>query len=463
MRRAMTLVLVACGSARVASPPALQPPAPAELATSPQEPDAIARQASRLASAANAADRADAVRAVMTAVLHAALTSADRAAQVDAIAAANQIWSFRYYSTHREVADPQLIADVGELTAATDPDTAVAAVEALVWGHDPAVVDRVVAQLPGDLIARPTVATAEASLLATVPARTDDIVRAAFAASAGTPSAALIALFPDVSPSQGETGATLARWFAAGTPATRRAVCAAVPAAILRTATGKDLGVAAPLLDRGFRDADPSVRAACAETLTPIGGWLVSEHEPHVPAVAAQIRELAHGVDGAVRAAAIEALAELDCDHPPRAASDPVTAVRVAYARAVEHAPSADTAIDLCTLARDVDPGVRAAALQTLLERKVTCGLRHNAFVARAGADASAAVRLVIIGELDEPALDVLATRDPAPEVRTAALVRLAHRRGRAAMTKLLLDKLAASPPQGRERIGIALAWLRAR
>ncbi|MBA3461885.1 MAG: hypothetical protein H0T46_18130, partial [Deltaproteobacteria bacterium] len=47
-----------------------------------------------------------------------------------------------------------------------------------------------------------------------------------------------------------------------------------------------------------------------------------------------------------------------------------------------------------------------------------------------------------------------------SPAVATEALVALAQRRGRAAMTGPLLTQLAAAPAGSAERVRIALAWL---
>jgi hypothetical protein len=62
----------------------------------------------------------------------------------------------------------------------------------------------------------------------------------------------------------------------------------------------------------------------------------------------------------------------------------------------------------------------------------------------------------------DEAVLERLA-HDASPEVATAAHVRLALRRGRAAITVPSLQRIVAAPAAGAERVRIALSWLLAR
>jgi hypothetical protein len=62
----------------------------------------------------------------------------------------------------------------------------------------------------------------------------------------------------------------------------------------------------------------------------------------------------------------------------------------------------------------------------------------------------------------DEAVLERLA-HDASPEVATAAGVRLALRRGRAAITVPALQRIIAAPAAGAERVRIALSWLLAR
>ena len=90
---------------------------------------------------------------------------------------------------------------------------------------------------------------------------------------------------------------------------------------------------------------------------------------------------------------------------------------------------------ELRTLAGDRDPDVRAAALASL-------GDRASELVSRAAADLSAPVRKVAISVLaNDSVLERMAT-DDSPEVATAALVKLASRRGRAAVTTALVGNL---------------------
>jgi hypothetical protein len=56
-----------------------------------------------------------------------------------------------------------------------------------------------------------------------------------------------------------------------------------------------------------------------------------------------------------------------------------------------------------------------------------------------------------------------LARDDVAGEVRTAALVEIAGRRGRAAISDELLQRFADASPGSAERLRTMLAWLLAR
>jgi hypothetical protein len=118
------------------------------------------------------------------------------------------------------------------------------------------------------------------------------------------------------------------------------------------------------------------------------------------------------------------------------------------------------TEAELRVLVRDTDPDVRAAAITAFVERMPD----RAAEVALAGArDPAAQVqRAAVAGITDDAILEKLAGDDD-PEVATAALVRYAQRRGRAAITTKLLERLAAATPRSLERVRIARAWLLAR
>ena len=77
--------------------------------------------------------------------------------------------------------------------------------------------------------------------------------------------------------------------------------------------------------------------------------------------------------------------------------------------------------------------------------------------------DIAPQVRLAVIDALtDERLLEGLGT-DDSPEVATAAVVRLATRRGRMAMASTLLTQLAVAPRRSAETVRIALGFLLAR
>ncbi|MBA2542724.1 MAG: hypothetical protein H0V17_23975 [Deltaproteobacteria bacterium] len=132
-----------------------------------------------------------------------------------------------------------------------------------------------------------------------------------------------------------------------------------------------------------------------------------------------------------------------------RAIADPAAEVRVASVVGAGEA-------DLRTLAVDPDPDVRAAALAAL-------GDRAPELAANGITDLSAAVRRAAIATLaNDEALERLAN-DASPDVATAAVVRLAARRGRTAVTGPMLASLGAMPSGTPARVRIALAWLLAR
>ena len=76
----------------------------------------------------------------------------------------------------------------------------------------------------------------------------------------------------------------------------------------------------------------------------------------------------------------------------------------------------------------------------------------------------SPSVRRAAVRAIEDDAILLqLAKTDEAAEVRTAALIQLATRRGRAASTDLLLERLAEGIPGSGERVRTATAWLLAR
>jgi len=234
-----------------------------------------------------------------------------------------------------------------------------------------------------------------------------------------------------------------------GDAAHRAAWCAAL--------AGADIDVAAPLIGRGLRDGDAAVRRECLDAV-----MLHERSQPthkQIAALEPRIRDLARDRDNSVRARAVAALLVLDTPHYVRAARDPSGEVRAAYAKALEwHMKVDELRADAVALASDSDPAVRAAAWHALAVAPLATV--DPAAIARAVVDPSADVRKAAIALATEPQLDKLVASDESPDVRTEALIQLVHVRGRVAMEKDLLERIAAAPPASVERVRAALAWL---
>jgi hypothetical protein len=317
----------------------------------------------------------------------------------------------------------------GQLAATADPELRLAAISAVGALRDRAAAPALLATLHDELVQRSQLARARVAALVAIGYAQDasEIVRAVLESGPNpTALAALVVLpIPAVS-------GRLASWAASGDPATRSAVCAALPAAAPASATAMIL--------RGLRDADATVRATCADAAAR------EDRARPDPATVRQLRVLATDRDRTVRARAVAAIGALDPAHAVRAVDDPAPEVRAAGAATA--GPG-----ELRMLAGDRDPEVRAAALLAL-------GDRAGDLAARAVRDPSAVVRCAAVGVLADPASLEQLARDASPEVATAALVRLTALRGRAVETSALLERLAAAPAGSTERARIALAWL---
>jgi HEAT repeat protein len=315
------------------------------------------------------------------------------------------------------------------LAATTDPELRLAAIAAAGALGDRAAAPALAAALRDDLAREPRVALARVAALVAIGRAADAAAAVHAALDTGPSPAALtaLALVPDPA-----FAPRLARWSASDDAAVRAAVCAGLPAAAA--------GGAVALIGRGLRDADATVRAACADA-----AGRTDRARPD-PAVVKRLRELARDRDRSVRARAVAAIGRLDPAHPVRAVEDPAPEVRAAAATAA-------TEPELAVLVTDRTPEVRAAALAALGDRAGEAALR-------AAGDPSPVVRrAAIAGIADLDALGRL-TGDDSPEVATAALIRLTALRGRTAMTSVLLDRLAEAPAASPERARIALAWL---
>lgn len=434
----------------------------------------LARAARRIAGAPDSAPRAEVTGRVMIAALREALAGPDSAGRRAAVEACGRA----------RVAE--LAGDVRALlTTTTDPELRRAAIATVAALGDRAAGPALAAALPDDLAHDPRAALARVAALVAI-GQGDAAARAVSAALDAGPSPTAIAALGalgglEVFPAGPALGRRLATWSAAGDPAIRGAVCAALPAAAPASA--------AALIRRGLRDADATVRAACAEA-----AGRTDRARPD-PATLRRLRELARDRDRSVRARAVAAVAALarsergsadpdgsagraggapggaarsergsgDPDgpaggaggrapgginpvQPVRAADDPAPEVRAAFAAAASEP-------EIAVLVADPAPEVRAAAL-------VALGDHAGEVALRAAGDPSAVVRRAVAAVIADPAALSQLAGDDSPEVATAAWIRRTALAGRARATPQLLERLAEAPPASPERARIALAWL---
>lgn len=385
----------------------------------------LARAARRIAAApAGDPDRLVAAERLMTATLAEALGSIGAGARKTAVEAIGR-------AQVRSLAAPVRAL----LSPTVDTELRLAAIEAAARLEDQASVAVLAGMLPGDLQNYPRLAHAETAALITLGHRdrAAAIVHRALESDAAVAALHAHAMVPDP-----DLVPRLATQFQRGGARTRAAVCASIPG---------EWGPQ-PLVLRGLRDPDATVRAACTDTVIRQTRAKGRANRIGVATVAA-LQDLAHDRDHAVRARAVAALSVIEPRRISRASQDPAPEVRAA-------AVGAATEVELRTLAGDPDPAVRAAALATL-------GDRAPELLARAAVDVAPQVRLAAIDGLTDDALLETLGVDDSPEVATAAVVRLATRRGRAAMAAPLLTRLAAAPEGSAERVRIALGFLLAR
>ncbi len=393
----------------------------------------LVRAARRIAIAPLGSDRTTATATLMVAALGDALGSADgsvRRAAVDAIARANVT---------------ELAADVRALlTVTSDTELRVTAMAAAGARGDREATTALLQQLRMDLAEHPRLALAETRALVAIGHREDAATAIVAGLDPTAPSTIALEAFA-IAPAPA-IASKLHGWFQHGNTRTRAAVCAAF--------AGAPPDHAVEWIDHGLRDPDATVRARCVETAASLG--------PRSGAsLVGRLRELARDRDRAVRARSIAALAAIDPAHLVDAADDSAAEVRAAYARALATAQPAEASPVLRTLIDDRDADVRAAAWGALAA--IATSDRAELAV-KATTDPAPQVRLAAVGAIDDDDLLArLATSDDSPELRTIALVQLAGRRGRTAISGLLLDRLAASPPGSAERVRVALAWLLAR
>jgi hypothetical protein len=366
----------------------------------------LGRAAHRIAIAPSEQGAAAATRAVMVAALAEALAAtADERVRIGALDAAAR-------AKLAELA-PNVRAIIAPTTGAELRADAIATAGAI---GDEAVAPRLLDALPRDLADQPAVALAETRALVALGRGAD---AARIIADALPTSAPAFAIAP--TPSR---VAALAAKFSSYDAPTRAALC----------------GALAPAIAAGLRDADATVRASCAEAAANRAS----------PAIVARLIELVRDRDRSVRAHAIASLAEVAPQRLP-VVDDEAPSVRAAYALALAKLPA--RALALRALAADRDADVRAAAWRSLAEVGATDA-------DAAAGDVSAQVRAAVVAALGDGAALAKLADDDAPEVRTAALIRIAQLRGRAASEPELLARLAVAPPASAERVRIALAWL---
>lgn len=392
----------------------------------------LARAAQRIAAAPLAdPDRLVAAERVMTATLAEALGSIGAGARKTAVEAIGRAQVRALAAPVRALISPM-----------TDTELRLAAIEAVAQLEDQAAVTVIAGMLPGDLQNYPRLALAETVTLVALGhrERAAAIVRRALEVDATVSALYAHAIVPDP-----ELAPRLATYFQRGDARTRAAVCAAVPA----------VWGPQPVVLRGLRDPDATVRAACAETATRQASTPQADNRATdaakrigAPALAA-LRGLVRDRDRLVRARAVAALSIIDPRRVARAASDPAPEVRAA-------AVGAATEAELRMLAEDPDPVVRAAALSTI-------GDRPPDLLARGAVDIAPQVRLAVIAGLTDESLLEKLGGDDSPEVATAAVVKLTTYRGRAVMATPLLTRLVSAPVGSAERVRIALGFLLAR
>lgn len=404
----------------------------------------LTRAARRIQRARAGRDRDLAVERLMIAALRDALDSSDgtvRRAALDAIGRARVV---------------ELARDVRQLLAATnDGELRLAAIEAAVALRDEQAADVLLEQLPDHVREQPRLALAAVRALVALGRAHRVTPVLVEALDARTPDPTALQALADA-PVRALAD-RLAAWFRSPNARQRAAICTAL--------AGYSEDVAWPLVARGLVDRDATVRARCAAALRTPG-----ERAPRTVrrTVLARLRGLARDRDSTVRAHAIASLAMLAPAQLPDASDDRAAEVRAAYASALGRVLAAgdvrDAAAKLHALSDDRDPDVRAAAWRALAAHPDARAAEVRRLAVRAAADAAPQVRSAVVSMLDDDiALLGLASNDAAAEVRTAALVAVVGRRGRASSTHLVLDRFAAAPPGSAERVRAAFAWLLAR
>jgi HEAT repeat protein len=390
----------------------------------------LTRAAQRILRAKPSSDRELATQRVMIAALREALESSDTAVRRFAVEAVG-----RARATELAMEVAQL------LTPASDVELRVAAIAttAALGNNEDAI-----AELFKLLEHREHVSSAllRAALTRGTPKRVKPVLLRQLRGS-GPKLVALELLAWSPVP---EAEPLFAGWMRARNPGTRARACTAL--------AGYRSALALPLIERGLRDRDASVRATCLQAVV-ADGHRGNLQKP----IEQRIIELTRDRDSVVRANAVSALGLVQPSQLAQFAGDPASEVRAACARAIGVAATGTHDSELRSLIQDRDPDVRAAAW-TVVAAMASPPSDRAALATDAAVDPAPQVRLAAIRAIDDERLGRLAKSDDDRDVRTEALVELGRRRGRAGIADLLLERLGAATPGSAERVRTALAWL---
>jgi hypothetical protein len=397
----------------------------------------LARAAQRILRAKPSSDRELATQRLMIATLREAIDSSDATVRRFAVEAIG-----RAHATELAMEVRQL------LTRAHDIELRLAAIATSAELGDTDATTTLREHNAADLEHDPRIALAESRALVALgaPLTSPSYVAAYLVGpKRATPNLTAVQALALAPIAQLES--SLAGWFRSSNPRLRAAVCTAL--------AGYRSAFALPLVERGLRDRDASVRASCVQTA------VADRHRDTLKqSIERRIVELARDRDTTVRANAVGALGYLQPNKVSSFTGDASSEVRVACARALQFAGAREHEAELRTLIADRDPDVRAAAWAVLATTPSPPSDRAK-LAARAAADPAPQVRLAAIAAIeDDTVLGRLAKADDARDVRTAALVQLARKQGRVAIGDLLLERLAAAAPGSGERVRTALAWL---
>jgi TonB family protein len=214
-------------------------------------------------------------------------------------------------------------------------------------------------------------------------------------------------------------------------------------------------GAALKPLFAALTDGDAAVRAAAAMALARAG-----QAGYHSRGTFYKVQPLLKDKDPQVRAAAVLAVAGVDAkaaaeELTPILAKDKDRTVLAACATALGLMPGADADKRLLKLAGSSEASVRLAALRALAGRPSPDAQKQVAALASSD---DPALRLLALSQATDPPSVEAALDDPALDVKVAALEKLAHLQGAAALPRFIDLLLGASTPS--ERVRYAEAFL---